>query len=68
MHLRAISSFTIVFDYSDRENASFCKVSRIPRRKEIVPANSSMLEATQKVTPDGCASSAIAVTVSPPLT
>ena len=50
------------------DDARLCKVLNIPLRKEVIAFEKLVLQVTQKVTPDGCASSAIAVTVSPPLT
>jgi hypothetical protein len=58
----------LVVELSDGENVRLCKVLNIPWRKEVVTIEKLVLEVTQKVTPDGCASRAIAVTVSPPLT
>jgi hypothetical protein len=57
----------IVVELSDGEDARLCKVLKIPLRKEVVAVEKLELEVTQKVTPEGCASKAIAVTVSPPL-
>tara|TARA_R110002060_G_scaffold54855_2_gene65431 strand:+ start:1209 stop:1412 length:204 start_codon:yes stop_codon:yes gene_type:complete len=52
----------------DREDVRLFKVLNIPWRKEAVSDEILVLEVTQKVTPEGCASRAMAVTVSPPLT
>ena len=56
------------FENSKSMERGLFKVLNIPWRKEAVSDEILVLEVTQKVTPEGCASRAMAVTVSPPLT